>query len=82
MDTRTGEIFELPPNTTLDEFAEQVAKVDKFQRTPEQIRKDMVRIGRRPNPECPKCCGRGYLPKGLNSKRYKACECTKQPFLP
>lgn len=75
MDTQTGQIHQLPPNQTIDEFVAEIAKTDHLHRTPEEIKRDMVLLAKQPEPACPKCKGKGYLRRGLNSRRFKPCPC-------
>jgi len=82
MDTRTGEIHELAPGQTLENLAEQLEATDKLKRRADQLCNDLVRLQRKPNPECKICRGLGRIKKGLNSRRFKPCECTTKPFLP
>ena len=76
MDTRTGRIYGLAPGQTVEQLAEQIFEHDARGRTKEQIVKDLTPLDQQPAQECPKCGGRGYVRKGLNSRRFKPCDCT------
>lgn len=67
MNIETGEIHEQLPNETLDEMANRLGILSN----------KLVSLGKLPDEKCPKCGGKGYKKRGLNSKRFKPCECTK-----
>lgn len=71
MDTRTGYIYEGTP----EEIARQIYPSDAHSRTLEQIEADLVALKSESLKTCPKCHGTGAVPRGLNSKRFKPCEC-------
>lgn len=62
MDVKTGEIREFKNETELE----------KAQRTGE-----WVELGKRPNPGCKKCHGRGHRGKDIVTNRYVPCKCVK-----
>lgn len=72
MDTRTGEIFLGRPGESLEEMAVRLGKPAE----------DLQEIGKLPDTTCPKCKGRGAVPAGFQSKRFKPCECTEIPPTP
>jgi hypothetical protein len=68
MDTRTGEFHELKPGETLEELAKRLGT----------LRQALVEVKRLPDGRCAKCGGRGSIPAGLNSKRWKPCKCVQR----
>jgi hypothetical protein len=66
MDTRTGEIHELPPGESIRDLARRLGgKVSDFVQVATNT----------PNATCKKCDGNGFVKRGLNSKRFKPCKC-------
>ena len=68
MDTRTGQIYNLEEGETLKDLAAKLGGVEK----------DFVSLGKLPDATCPFCKGRGYRKRGILSRRYKPCDCTKK----
>jgi hypothetical protein len=65
MDTRTGQFHELAHHETLAGLARRIgADVT-----------DLVEVARMPPTVCPRCKGKGSVPRGLGSKRFKPCVC-------
>lgn len=62
----SGKIHKLLPGETLPELAKRVgAKLE-----------DLTPMDKMPEEKCDKCHGTGRVKRGLNSKRFKLCECT------
>lgn len=66
MNDRTGEIHERRKGESMTEMAHR----------PNVPRRYLVPLGKAPDPDCYRCHGRGSVPKGLRSKRFKPCKCT------
>jgi len=62
MDTRTGKFYEGTPVEIEKQFKVPAAR--------------LVPVGNLPAATCPICLGRGYLKRGLFSRRFKPCSCT------
>jgi hypothetical protein len=66
MDTRTGELHEMRKGESKRELSERIGVPEKY----------LVPLGKAPEPDCPKCGGKGGVRAGVHSKRYKPCKCT------
>lgn len=67
MDTSTGKIYELNESESVKQLARRLGLEEK----------NMVELGKLPDETCRKCGGKGYKRRGMFSKRFKPCECTK-----
>jgi hypothetical protein len=68
MDQRTGQIHPLNGRTLAELAAAENGKVSDF-----------VPVARHPDGTCRRCNGTGAVRRGLFSKRFKPCRCTKEP---
>ena len=66
MDTRTGQIYQLEEGESPKDLADRLGAQES----------DIVALERLPKITCSKCRGKGYVKKGLLSKRFKPCKCT------
>jgi len=69
MDVRTGNVYERLETESLAQMAERL-------KVPEGA---LVPLDKAPDSSCPICQGRGSVPKGLGSRRFKPCRCTYPP---
>jgi hypothetical protein len=72
MDTRTGQIHEMQPGENLADLAKRTGA----------LQEDLVELKHSPKPDCPKCHGKGSVPKKGQKprsqfKRYEPCSCTQ-----
>lgn len=72
MDDRTGKIYDRIPGETQEQFANRIGVPASHLRP----------MARRPNPQCPKCGGKGYKRKPGQKPRakfkfYEPCPCTQ-----
>lgn len=66
MDTRTGLIHEMRDGEKLEDLAARLnARTE-----------DLVEISKRPDHQCQKCKGKGFIKAGILSRRFKPCVCT------
>jgi hypothetical protein len=63
----TGDIHNIPNGDTLLDYARSVGLKPQ----------DFAELKQLPSDTCPKCKGTGRVRRGLNSKRFKVCECTQ-----
>lgn len=67
MDTRTGQIHEMADNESFEDFVKRIGVDPSY----------LVSVENIPDATCKKCNGTGAVRKGMFSKRWKPCGCTK-----
>ena len=66
MNTNTGLVHLMNPGETKEQLAQRIGAAPE----------DIELLSQAPSPVCDKCKGRGSVPAGFGSKRFKRCDCT------